>query len=182
MKICRELCDKTGGPSPLPSPPALTTLPAHCRHVRSRHERRALQRPPLRADPPTRAEKHRSRRRRRCRHGQDERGPDADGLPAAPARHGLGRALRVPRADARSGVPLPALRRPPLRRTDRLRRVWTHDRVVTAPRAELSPLVPRQVLLCRVSSGAAPPLPSTAQMRCNAFAGRGLPLAFLFGF
>jgi len=88
------------------------------------------------------------------------------GFPAAPARHGLGRALRVPRADARSGVPLPALRRPPLRRTDRLRRVWTHDRVVTtAPRAELSPLVPRQVLLCRVSSGAAPPPP---QPKCDA--------------
>ena len=157
MKICRELCDKTGG-ARAPQIPCLHTLVITTilfytrrtihRHVRRRHERRALQRPPFRAHPPTgRPAKHRGRGR-----GQDERGPDDDGLPAAAARHGARRALRVPLADARRGVPLSALRRAPLRRADRLRHLRTHDRVVAPSRTELPSPVPRQTLLCRVSA------------------------------
>ena len=108
-KICRELCDKTGGAT---LPPSL--LPSHRRNVLifytprrylwCRYERRSLQGPSLRTHPPSSPAAHRHRRR-----GQDECGPDDDGLPAAPAGHRTRGIVRVPRADARRGVSVPAL-------------------------------------------------------------------------
>ena len=109
-KICRELCDKTGGASPpsaLPLARNRFSYPTRRRrYLRCRHERRSLQGPPLRAHPPSSTTAHRRGRRR-----QDERGPDDDGLPAAPTGHRARGAVRVPRGNARRGVSVPALRR-----------------------------------------------------------------------
>jgi hypothetical protein len=148
---------------PLRSPLKLSLLflskyvmPPHlrlCRHVRRRHERRALQRPHFRAyTSTTRATDHRNRNGNRDGWApEDERRFDDDGFPATTARHGTSRALRMSRADACGRVSLSALRRAALRCADRLRRLWLDDSIVTSSRTELSSLVSRQVLLDRVS-------------------------------
>ena len=142
-KICRELCDKTGGASPSVPSRAILILR---RYLRCRHERRPFQGPPLRTYPPSSTAAH----RRGCRR-QDERRPNDDGLPTAFAGHRARGAVCVPRGDARRGVSVPSLRCASLRRADRLRRLWAHDRLVSASRAQLSPPLPSQTVLSRVS-------------------------------
>lgn len=164
MKICRELCDKTGGTPQLALSIAYIIMhnTSHLggffflllshRHVRRRYERRTLQRPHFRAYTST-ACATRLRNRSRSRRGsEDERRLDDDGFPATTTRHGTSRSLRMSRADACGGISLSALWRAALRCADRLRRLWSDDRIVASSRTELSSFVSRQALLGRVSS------------------------------
>ena len=152
-KICRELCDKTGG-AYLTSAPSCTILIPR-RYLRCRHERRPLQGPPLRTYSPSSAAAHRRRRRR-----QDERGPNDDGLPTTSAGHSARGAVCMSRGDARRGVSVPSLWCTSLRCANRLRRLWAHDRLVSASCAELPPPLPSQAVLSRVSR--------TTAHNCNA--------------
>ena len=130
MKICRELCDKTGGgcarihslrshrSSCSISAPAVSRI-AMLRPVRRCSKRRPLQRPSLRAHPASRA----TRAALRTQHPGRRDGPGRphdDGLPDAPARHVASESMRVPLATQERGFPVPALWREGVRRPDGL--------------------------------------------------------------
>ena len=150
MKICRDLCEKTGGErSILYHPePAYYLLDSDRRPVWRRHERRSLQRPSLRTHPPTSAACSDARRRDG---GEPCSRPNDHGLPDASPRHVSTLVVCVPLANEERGLSMPTLPRQGVRRPDRLRHLRANDRELAPPRAELPPPLPCQAVRCCVS-------------------------------
>ena len=155
MKICRELCDKTGGgcarihslrshrSSCSISAPAVSRI-AMLRPVRRCSKRRPLQRPSLRAHPTTSST--RCLTRCGCRSHEPRRRPHDDGLSNPPPEHVSTKSMCMPLGAQKRRIPMSPLLRQGVRRTDRLRHLRTYDRELTASGEELSPFVPCEAL------------------------------------
>ena len=145
MKICRDLCEKTGGTSYRPQHWGM--IPRIFREIWRSNERGPLQRPSIRAHPSACTTRRDTNRRWHCGSG-----PHDHGLPYAPTGHLSSVIVCVSLANEERGLLMSALPGQGMRRPHRLRHLRPHDRQFAAPGAKLSPPLSREALYCNVST------------------------------